>query len=530
MKNKTYIIINNDILEKEPKKYPLYKQYGSFYSSDIYKYYNQFHIRKDILYVINCYNLETIPKFETYEDFINSNLSNPIQELLMISGVMTIKNSDKLLKDKETKNEYMEKWFNEMKQFTLQGSIYKFISTLFKQFNTEVHVLTSKYNLGIARSRGRAIDYIQKYKDYFINNGLTHVLMLDDSDFIGFINNNKDIELEKSMLYRQCNFVRSEIKNKAVASAARCSYWQHLIPIDNIEYFNPLLGDLAEDVKMLIKYSYALYPDHFVDYSAFKSGDDETKQTKMNIHYNPPILFKDGKNLVSYDIEGNKIVLTDDMLNVVLAKYSYVYKTGDVNNFILNRNISTIYSNLLKLGNIEDIFDSTTNSIIKFYSVNPGSILLKDYKKIILSAINSNSEIYAIVNNSIGTDNLQLYSIKNISDKDICKYDFKYRCYINDDIIDESFKICQLNFKYDDNSEIFKCLKYFMNKNIQIKNVNVDFKLSDGKQKIGVQCNNINDYKFTGGNGIKINVFITILLLLLIIIIIVSYLIIQKKL
>ena len=70
----------------------------------------------------------------------------------------------------------MEKWFIEMKQFTLQGSIYKFISTLFKEFNTEIHVLTSKYNLGIARSRGRAINYIQKktkcsihIKNYLIN-------------------------------------------------------------------------------------------------------------------------------------------------------------------------------------------------------------------------------------------------------------------------------------------------------------------------------------------------------------------------
>ena len=37
---------------------------------------------------------------------------------------------------------------------------------------TEVYVLTSEHNLGIARSRGRAIDYIQKHKDYLIQKNL----------------------------------------------------------------------------------------------------------------------------------------------------------------------------------------------------------------------------------------------------------------------------------------------------------------------------------------------------------------------
>lgn len=96
-----------------------------------------------------------------------------------------------------------------------------------------------------------------------------------------------------------------------------------------------------------------------------------------------------------------------------------------------------------------------------------------------------------------------------------------------DDIIEESFKIPQLNFKYEENNEIFKYLKYFTNKNIQVKNVNVDFKLSDEEQKIGVHCNNIIDYKFIGGEDKKINVFIIILLLLFIIVIVISYLVIK---
>lgn len=39
--------------ENEPKKFPMYKQHGSFYATNIYncKGYENFRIKKDILYI-----------------------------------------------------------------------------------------------------------------------------------------------------------------------------------------------------------------------------------------------------------------------------------------------------------------------------------------------------------------------------------------------------------------------------------------------------------------------------------------------
>ena len=499
----------------------MYKQYGLFYATNIYncKGYENFHIRKDILYTINCYNLEEIPKFETYEKFIKSKLSNPIQELLMITGYLTTENSKKLIslqKDNEyvLDNDIMKDWFNKMKQYTEKKTIFSFLTNSFNS-NAEIHVLTSINNLGIARSRTKAIDYIINNEKYFNDKGLTHVLMLDDSDFIGLIN--KDTNIDVNVLYRQCHFANKNIKDNSVGSAARCSYWQNLIPINRIENFKPLLADLAEDVIML--QSFKKYPDHFVDYSSYKSDNVGTNPLKMSLHFNPPILFKDDKKLVSYDTNGNKIDFTIEMLRTLLPKYSFICIKDKKADFIINSNINTIYSKLSKAYNENNIFDKNVDATIKFYSANTGSILDDDSLNLIMNYIEKDYKICVIVNNSIGTKNLQLYELKNISDKDVFKVNINYNVYLNNSIISKKFETIQLNFKYKQNSQITKCINYLTNPNIQPETIDVKFNINPTITNINTSSNE--DFKIKGGKISSVNMIYIILFIIVLIAIII---------
>ena len=88
----------------------------------------------------------------------------------MITGYLTTENSKKLISI-QTDNKYvldndiMKKWFNKMKEYT--GTIFSFLTNSFNS-NAEIHVLTSINNLGIARSRTKAIDYIINNEKYFV--------------------------------------------------------------------------------------------------------------------------------------------------------------------------------------------------------------------------------------------------------------------------------------------------------------------------------------------------------------------------
>lgn len=510
--SKIHIIINNDSYEDEPKTYHLYKQRGSFYSSKVYDSFTKINIRHDVLYVINCYNLKAIEQINDENIFINSNLSNPIQELLIISGIINFENSKDILKTsseyKISENNPLKIWFRDLKNYISNTgkSIFEFLSIPYLNENVVINVLTSKFNLGIARSRDRAIKFINNNRDKF--NNITHVLMLDDSDFVGF--KTKFTELDKNKMYKQRLFVNGKISNISSSSAARASYWQYLIPINKIFEYYSLLADLSEDV-ITLKYTEPIkYRDCFVDYSSSKSGDPKDKSTKMNLHFNPPIIYIDNGKLVSFDTNGSKILLTDEMLRIIFPKLIFIFKDNYKTHVILPKtDLESIYTKF-KIENKKEnltIFDENINSFIEYYYTNPGSVMIDKCINDIKKYFNTDCKKYIIVKNSIKTDSLKMYEVKDVNENIINKYKIDCDIYENGTKTTTVLNITQLNFDYEYNEKIKNIIEHiFSNKEIDI--VKLKFK----------------EPKITGGNKtiyMKNNLLFVLISLIIVIIIIV---------
>lgn len=71
----------------------------------------------------------------------------------------------------------------------------------------------------------------------------------------------------------------------------------------------------------------------------------------------------------------------------------------------------------------------------------PVQFLIKKSLILIMNYIKKDYKIYVIVNNSIGTENLQLYELKNISDNDVFKIIVENKVYLNSSIISKSSKL-----------------------------------------------------------------------------------------
>lgn len=234
---------------------------------------------------------------------------------------------------------------------TIIEKAYLLYQTISRNYN--IIVLTSDVNLGIARNRDRAINYISYNKTFFMARGLSHVLLLDDSDFIGFT---KLFQLNVDHLYRQQIMSDPNSFSDRMfrpSSAAGYSYWHHLIPINRIELYYPLVADLSEDaiteaylntditVKLKskrrdkenylnncsISESYTdnlyTYKDNFVDYKSYLY-ETEPGNKKMSNNYNPPALYISDNKLCVCTTSGMIIPLNARMKRLLFTKYVFI--------------------------------------------------------------------------------------------------------------------------------------------------------------------------------------------------------------
>lgn len=401
------IILNIDHKKDGINDVPLYKIYGSYYHSDILnkRVGNNIDIHPNVLYVINCYNIANILELKTAHDFVCSELSNPIQEMLMIRYARKIT------------IDIMEEFYNSVFDYVKSQNsntdrvdlLYSFIS---QKYN--VVVLTSNVNLGIARNRDRDINYILNNRKEFLSNNLTHVLLLDDSDFIGFTKYQK---IDINYLYRQqttTNIVSNKMKRSS--SAAGYSYWQHLIPIDKIELYCPLIADLAEDAvteaylnNKSKKYSYKndlsisqdystklqKYEDNFVDYKSYSYNPyilstfntslyvTTAKETKMSKHYNPPALYISNGKLSVCTTSGKVISLNKRMERLLFTKYVFILPLGNDKYYIIAKGKKYKNKGEKYNGEFNGEFYGTVQNKLKKLSIESGNI---EYKYVISQA------------------------------------------------------------------------------------------------------------------------------------------------